>query len=250
MRGLTLVVPFLAAALPVMAGDTDVRGRIERRIEKAKLESQGPITVTVVDGRAVLTGAVASVWARHEAESAALKETRLVDNRLRVLPEVALSDASLEAAASQAILRTPFLTVFDGVGVEVEDGVVILTGSVVSPDRRRDVEERVSRIDGVRGVRNRIHVQAASTFDDRLRRQLYLAIYGNDSFSDYATWANPPIHILVDHGRVTLVGYVASPVQRALLGHIARGVANFGVQNQVKLESEASEEPVKRSSRD
>jgi hyperosmotically inducible protein len=183
MRRLKLAALFLAAALPVAAGDTDVRGG-----------------------------------------------------------EITLSDASLEAAASQAILRTPFLTVFDGVGVEVEDGVVVLTGSVTSPDRRRDVERRVSRIDGIRGVRNRIHVQAVSTFDDRLRRRLYLAIYGNDNFSQYATWPNPPIHILVDRGRVTLVGYVASPVQRALLGHIARGVATFGVQNQVRLEGEGRDE--------
>jgi osmotically-inducible protein OsmY len=93
-------------------------------------------------------------------------------------------------------------------------------------------------------------VQAASTFDDRLRRQLYLAIYGNENLSRYAGWANPPIRILVDRGRVTLVGYVASPVERALLGHIARGVSSFGVQNLVKLESEEREEPARRSSRE
>jgi osmotically-inducible protein OsmY len=250
MRGLKLVALFLAAALPAMGADADVRGRIERRIEKAKLDQQGPITVTVEDGRAVLTGAVASVWARQQAEKAALKETRLVDNRLRVLPEVGLSDTVLRTSVADAILDDPFLTVFDGVGAEVEDGVVTLIGSVGSPDRRRDLEQRVSRIAGIREVRNRIHAQATSTFDDRLRRQLYVAIYGNDSFSRYAGWANPPIRILVNRGRVTLVGYVASPVERALLGHIARGVASFGVQNQVKLESEDREEPARRSSLD
>ena len=162
--------------------------------------------------------------------------------------DTTLPDSELRAAVSQEILRTPFLTVFDGVAVDVTDGIVTLSGSVMSPDRRLDLEKRVGRVDGVRELRNRIHVQAASTFDDRLRRQLYSAIYGNDSFSHYASWPNPPIHILVDRGRVTLVGYVASPVERALLGHIAREVASFGVRNEVKLESEALEEPSRRSS--
>jgi hyperosmotically inducible protein len=238
----------LGAALPVTAGDADVRGRIEKRIEKAKLARQGPITVAVQDGRAVLSGVVATVEARQQAEQAALKETRLVENQLRVVPEVALPDAAIRVEVENAILRAPLLTAFDGVAAEVTDGIVTLTGSVMSPDRRLDIEMRVARVDGVLELRNRIHVQAASTFDDRLRRQLYAAIYGNDSFSHYVSWPNPPIHILVDRGRVTLVGYVASPVERALLGHIARGVASFGVRNEVKLESEALEEPRKRSS--
>jgi hypothetical protein len=40
---------------------------------------------------------------------------------------------------------------------------------------------------------------------------------------------------------VTLAGSVASPVDRALVGHIARGVLSFGVDNQVSVERDQKE---------
>ena len=48
----------------------------------------------------------------------------------------------------------------------------------------------------------------------------------------------PPVRIIVSNGRITLAGYVNSEVERQMLGHIARGTLAFGVDNQLKLESE------------
>lgn len=245
MRGWRLALLFLGAALPVAAGDVEVRGRIEERIQKAKLDEQGPIEVTVEGGRAVLSGAVATVHARQQAERLALKETRSVENRLRVLPEAALPDAEIRRAVSDTILRYPFYSVFDSVSVDVADGGVVLAGSVRSPDRKKDIGERVAKVAGVRHLRNEIRVQSASLFDERLRQRLYQAIYGRDQFAPYASWH--PVRIVVDRGRVTLTGTVASKVEQALLGHIAREVPSFGVENRVQVEGEAQEEPVKRS---
>jgi len=86
-------------------------------------------------------------------------------------------------------------------------------------------------------------VQPVSGFDDRLRSQLYRRIYGNGLFQRYATFVNPPIRIIVDHGNITLTGVVNSRVERQALESIARGVLAFRVDNQVQVDSEIEKEP-------
>lgn len=49
---------------------------------------------------------------------------------------------------------------------------------------------------------------------------------------------DPPVRIVVANGRITLLGYVNSPVERQMVGAIARSTLAFGVDNQLRLESE------------
>jgi len=95
----------------------------------------------------------------------------------------------------------------------------------------------------VRDIRNEIRVAPSSIFDDRLRAQLYRRIYGDDMFVRYSNWAEPPIRIVVENGRVVLTGIVNSPVEQVQLGMIARGTLAFRVDNQVEVESERPKEP-------
>jgi osmotically-inducible protein OsmY len=161
-------------------------------------------------------------------------------------PAVPRTDSEIGKDVVDRILRYPWYTVFDSVEAGVQDGVVLLRGSVNQPYRKSDIEKRVASIPGVRGVTSEIRVQGLSGFDDRLRRELVRRIYGDERFASYASWAHPPIRIVVDRGRVTLTGLVNSPVERQLLGHIARGTLAFAVDNQVKLESELAREPVRK----
>lgn len=114
-----------------------------------------------------------------------------------------------------------YFTVFDDVSVQVEDGVVTLTGKVTMPHKRDDLAKRVARLDGVTQVINRIAVLPLSRFDDELRQQIARSIYGHANFFNYAAMANPPIHIIVEHGVVTLTGVVASEVDRSLARMLA-----------------------------
>src|SRR6185503_7467690 len=51
------------------------------------------------------------------------------------------------------------------------------------------------------------------------------SIYNNSNFWNYAIMPNPPIHIVVEHGRVTLTGVVQSEVDRMLARALsARGL--------------------------
>jgi hyperosmotically inducible protein len=110
------------------------------------------------------------------------------------------------------------------------------------PYKRKDIEARVARVQGIRQVVNKIDVLPVSIFDDELRYRIARAIYRNPSFWQYAAMANPPIHILVERGRVTLTGVVNSNVERMLARSIATGFGAFSVSNELRTDAEVTAE--------
>ena len=133
-------------------------------------------------------------------------------------------------------------TIFDDVSVSVENGIVTLQGKVTMPIKRDEIAARVGRIKGVREVKNEIGVLPVSIYDDELRRKVARAIYGNSAFWRYAAMVNPPIHIVVENGRVTLTGVVASEVDRALARSLATGLGEFSVVNALRTDAEVRAE--------
>jgi cbb3-type cytochrome oxidase maturation protein len=79
-------------------------------------------------------------------------------------------------------------------------------------------------------------------FDDELRYRISRAIYGNGGFSHYAAMVNPPIHIVVENGRVTLTGVVNSNVERMMAQALASSFDAFQVVNQLKTDAEVKAE--------
>ena len=138
------------------------------------------------------------------------------------------------------VLQYPHFTIFDSINAEIEQGVVVLSGKVTMPYKRNDIEKRVAKLDGVTEVQNNIEVLPVSQYDDELRLQISRAIYGNSNFWRYATMVNPPIHIIVDHGHVTLEGVVNSNVDRMLARSLASGFGAFSVKNELKTDAEMS----------
>jgi len=132
-------------------------------------------------------------------------------------------------------------TIFDDVNAGLKDGVVTLTGKVTMPYKREAIEKRVADIAGVSRVENKISVLPVSSFDDELRLRIARAIYGNSSFWNYASMANPPIHIIVEHSRVTLTGVVNSEVERALARSLATRFGVMSVTNNLKTDAEVRE---------
>ena len=129
-------------------------------------------------------------------------------------------------------------SVFDDVSASVEDGVVTLVGKVTMPYKRADIEKRVARVDGVARVNNHIDVLPVSQFDDDLRYRIARAIYGNPNFWNYAAMVNPPIHIVVERGHVTLTGVVQSPVERMLARSLASSFGAFSVKSELRTDAE------------
>src|SRR6266436_8193697 len=108
------------------------------------------------------------------------------------------------------LLMLPYLGVFDNLAYKVDGYNVTLVGQVTRPTLKSDAENVVKRIEGVEHVDNQIEVLPPSPMDDRLRRQLYRAIYGYPSMQKYALGVQKPIRIIVENGKVTLEGVVDS----------------------------------------
>jgi hyperosmotically inducible protein len=146
------------------------------------------------------------------------------------------SDISVAEDAIREVRQYAQITIFDDVSLEVDGGVVTLKGKVTMPYKKSDIEARVAKVGGVREVKNDIGVLPVSSFDDELRRKIAKAIYSNPSFWNYAAMANPPIHIIVEHGRVTLTGVVASNVERMLARSLATGFGELSVTNELRTD--------------
>jgi hyperosmotically inducible protein len=148
------------------------------------------------------------------------------------------SDEDIGLTIIKSINTYPRFTIFDDVSVSVEGGAVTLQGKVTMPFKRDEIASRIERIDGVRSVTNNIGVLPVSPFDDELRRKVARAIYGNSAFWQYAAMVNPPIHIVVENGRVTLTGVVATEVDRVLARSLATGHGGLSVTNELRTDAE------------
>jgi hyperosmotically inducible protein len=114
------------------------------------------------------------------------------------------------------LLTLPFYTVFDTLTFREARGVVTLQGQVTRPILKSDSEKAVKHIEGVKRVNNQIEVLPLSAGDDRMRLDEYLAIYGDVGLNQYAVRSQPPIHIIVRNGNVTLEGTVDNADDKAL----------------------------------
>jgi hyperosmotically inducible protein len=151
-------------------------------------------------------------------------------------------DLQVARDVQKQVLTYPQFSVFDAVHLQIDEGIVTLTGKVTMPYKKNDLEKRVAKIDGVHQVVNRITVLPVSGFDDELRFRIARAIYGNSSFWNYGSMANPPIHIIVENGHVTLDGVVNSNTDRMLARSIASSFGAFSVTNDLKTDAEAEQE--------
>lgn len=140
------------------------------------------------------------------------------------------------------VLRYPHFTIFDSVNAQIDNGVVVLTGKVTMPYKRTAIERRVGSVDGIVRVENRLEVLPVSSHDDRLRYAIARAIYGNPAFYGYLSRVNPPIHIIVERGRVTLEGVVNNEVDRMLARSIAGSFPTFELKNDLKTDAEVQAE--------
>ena len=147
-------------------------------------------------------------------------------------------DFQVAKDVATSVDRYTQFTIFDDVNAYVKDGVVTLTGKVTMPYKHNDIAKRIAKIDGVRAVRDEITVLPVSQFDDELRYRIARSIYGNSNFWNYAIMPNPPIHIVVEHGRVTLIGVVGSNVDRMLAQSLATQFGAFSVTNALKTDAE------------
>jgi hyperosmotically inducible protein len=147
-----------------------------------------------------------------------------------------ISDGDLAERIAAAVRDYPRFGMFYDISIRVDNRAVTLSGRVTSPNKKIEIERAVSKVDGIRTLTNEIGVLPVSTYDSELRDRLARAIYGHPSFRHYAAMPNPPIHIVVENGRVTLTGAVDNQVERMLAFSLAQVPGVFSVKNDLKTD--------------
>ena len=135
------------------------------------------------------------------------------------------------------LVMLPYYGVFDNLAFRLDGSTVTLLGQVTRPTLKSDAENVVKDVEGVEKVVNQIEVLPVSPMDDRLRLAAFRAIYSTQGLDRYALNAVPPIHILVNNGKLTLEGVVANEADKNLAGIKANGVSGvFSVTNNLRIE--------------
>ncbi len=155
----------------------------------------------------------------------------------RVVREGSAGRNNLAREVRHELVMLPYYGVFDNLAFRIEGSTVALMGEVTRPTLKSDAENVVKNIEGVEKVDNQIKVLPLSPMDDRIRMAEYRAIYGYPGLDRYALQAVPPIHIIVDNGKVTLVGVVGSEADKNQANVRASGVPGvFSVTNNLRVE--------------
>jgi osmotically-inducible protein OsmY len=141
---------------------TDSDHRIRHAIRQ-QLEWDPALDATAVDvaahrGVVTLSGSVDSLREQLAAERAtkSVRGVRGVVNDLAIRPLVARAHADITSDAFHALALRG--TVPSSVQAAVRDGIITLTGTVDRLFQKREAEEAVGRVQGVRGIHNRIEV--------------------------------------------------------------------------------------------
>ena len=197
------------------------------------------VTVEVAAATVTLRGEVPSLWAKDEGVSRVLS----MESVESLISELTIPGAETDEVVAEQIAEKVrnyvFYTIFNDVNIEVNGGVVRLTGQVTQPYRASEIAKLVSRVAGVTELHNNFEVLPVSIHDDQIRSTLASQIYNHTLFEASALRSNPPVHIIVKGGRVTLTGVVNSQVERRVAEAIARGTFGvFSVENKLKLKRE------------
>jgi hyperosmotically inducible protein len=152
----------------------------------------------------------------------------------------AFSRGRMERQIRKEILTLPYYNVFDAIGYNINGDTVTLTGYVVRPTTKKDAEESISDIDGVKRVVNNIEVLPLSPADDRLRyRILQTFINRGGDLYRYFMGSNGSIRIIVKNSRIMLEGTADNKGDANRAYILARGVSGgFSVSNNLKVMSD------------
>lgn len=141
------------------AGDDVLRAKAEQILAWSPDIDQEKIEITARSGLLRLEGTVDALWKKHRAEELVLTFAGVLDveNRLSVVPTRRPTDQEIADRLTAALARNVLVSP-ETINVKVEDGRVMLSGSVPSVAARRAAHETGLYTTGVTDVENRITV--------------------------------------------------------------------------------------------
>jgi osmotically-inducible protein OsmY len=231
-----LSVGLAAQATGASRYDRDIQARVARQIADKK-EFRN-LQASVEDGIVTLTGSVDL----YQQKLDAAKKFRKIDQVQGVRNLIAVStnvpDSDLAAKLDRKLYydRIGYDNLFNYVTVSVKEGVATLSGETRTDVGRDSALALTNNTPGVKDVVNNIAVAPVSIFDDSIRIRATRAIYRDSVLSRYASDPALPIRIVVNNGKLTLEGTVASAMDKQIAGMRAGQVFGvFSVQNNLEV---------------
>ncbi len=186
----------------------------QARLDKKQFHN---VKVSVDQGIATLTGTVDLYAYKADADKRVRKANGVtaVRNLIEVggptIPDEVLRDKLGEKLEYDRVF---YGNAFNAISIGVHNGVVTLGGHALSYNSRNSALDLVNYYPGVKGVEDEIQVDPVSIFDNRIRMQVYRAVYGYPTLRKYAIDPGKPIRISVQNGHVGLYGMVDSKADK------------------------------------
>jgi hyperosmotically inducible periplasmic protein len=238
--GSFLAVGILSASLAAQTAsaryDNDIQSRVTKQLQKNK--DFRNLQASTEDGIVTLSGNVDL----YQQKLDVAKKIRKLDKVQGVRNEVAVSssapDAELTAKLERKLHydRIGYDNMFNFVDVSVNNGVATLNGETRTDVGRDSALSLAYITPGVKDVIDNIKVSPVSGFDDRIRISAMRAIYRDPVLGRYASDPAKPIRIVVDNGKLSLYGTVATTMDKQIAGMKANQVFGvFSVQNNLEV---------------
>jgi hyperosmotically inducible protein len=241
----------VAAALAVPAvfaqNDSDTQAAVQKALSASRFKG---IQASVQGGVVTLTGTVDLVATKLNADQKAhhAHGVMAVRNDIEVAGSE-MPDAQLQEKLQKAITYDMVgygTTAFDAITVQVQNGVATLGGHAYGPVDASDAVAIVANTKGVRDVMDNIQVDPVSSNDDRIRLQVFRAVYSYPLLNQFLIDPAKPIRIQVANGHVTLYGTVDTKAERDAAGIQANTVPGvFSVTNDLQVANATPEKPSK-----
>lgn len=243
---LTLVLAGAFLAIPPASRATaqeDAATAVKAKLNHSQYKN---VQVSVdTNGIATLSGTVDLYEYKADVDRIAhkVKGVSAVRNEIEVGgPAVSDAEIAKKLAPELAYSREGYGNVFDAIRLNIENGVVTLSGHAHDYPSRDAAVGIASTTPGVKEVADDIEVDPLSPMDDGIRMEVARAIYGYAALNRYAIDPIRPIRISVQNGNVALYGMVDSEMDKNLAYMRASTVPGvFSVKNYIEVAGQPSE---------
>jgi len=217
--------------------DAAIQARVSQQL--ASKSEFRDVQAVVEDGIVTLSGNVDLYQQKLDAARKIRKTQNLQGVRnLIAVNGKSVPDAELAAQLDRKLYydRMGYDIAFNFVTASVQNGVVTLNGETRTEVDRDSALALVDTTPGVKDVVDNAKVAPVSFFDDNIRIRALRTIYRDPVLSRYAIDPARPIRIVVDHGKLSLYGTVATSMDKQVAGIRANQVFGaFTVQNNLEV---------------